>query len=152
MPGNRPRERNSQLVVPKANELNTAQRGLWVYTGGNVRQVYRRAFDLDEGNYHIPARIVEATSPVNPGDRGGPVLNDEGEIDVLNEEMIAAGIRVFVGGLHPVKSAKSPRAQPGGKVPITDGPYLETKQHIGGFWVLDATDMNEALEWGARPS
>jgi hypothetical protein len=80
MPGNRPRERNSQLAVPKANKLNTAQRGLWVYTGGNVRQVYRRAFDLDEGNHHIRARIVEGTSPVNPGDGGGPVLNDEGEL------------------------------------------------------------------------
>src|SRR5262245_25794346 len=49
------------------------------------------------------------------------------DIDVLNEEMIAAGVRVFVGGLHPVKSAKSLRAQPGGKVLITDGPYLETR-------------------------
>ena len=69
---------------------------------------------------------------------------------VFNEEMIAAGIRVFVGGLHPVKSAKSLRAQPGGKVLITDGPYLETKEHIGGFWVLEPTDMNKALEWGRK--
>ena len=72
------------------------------------------------------------------------------EIHALNREMIAAGIRVFVGGLHPVKSAKSLRAQPGGKVLITDGPYLETKEHIGGFWVLEATDMKEALEWGRK--
>ena len=72
------------------------------------------------------------------------------EIHALNREMIAAGVRVFVGGLHPVKSAKSLRAQPGGKVLITDGPYLETKEHIGGFWVLEATDMNEALEWGRK--
>jgi hypothetical protein len=68
------------------------------------------------------------------------------DIDVLNEEMIAAGIRVFVGGLHPAKSANSLRAQPGGTVLITGGPYLETKEHIGGYWVLEATDMNEALE------
>jgi hypothetical protein len=82
-----------------------------------------------------------------------PSVEDEAmgrDIDVLNEEMIAAGIRVFVGGLHPVKSAKSLLAQPGGKVLITDGPYLETKEHIGGFWVLEATDMNEALEWGRK--
>ena len=72
------------------------------------------------------------------------------DIDVLNEEMIAAGIRVFVGGLHPAKSAKSLRARPGGKVVITDGPYTETKEHIGGFWVLEAADMNEALEWGRK--
>ena len=72
------------------------------------------------------------------------------DIDLLNEEMIAAGVRVFVGGLHLARSAKSLRAQPGGKVLITDGPYLETKEHIGGFWVLEATDMNEALEWGHK--
>jgi hypothetical protein len=82
-----------------------------------------------------------------------PSVEDEAmgrDIDVLNEEMIAAGIRVFVGGLHSVRSAKSLRAQPGGKVLITDGPYLETKEHIGGFWVLEAPDMNEALEWGRK--
>jgi hypothetical protein len=82
-----------------------------------------------------------------------PSFEDEAmhrDIDVLNEEMIAAGIRVFVGGLHPAKSAKSLRTQPGGKVLITDGPYAETKEHIGGFWVLEATDMNEALEWGRK--
>ncbi len=72
------------------------------------------------------------------------------DIDMRNEDMIAACIRVFVGGLHPVKNAKSLRAQPGGKVLITDGPYLETKEHIGGFWVLEATDMKEALEWGRK--
>jgi hypothetical protein len=82
-----------------------------------------------------------------------PSFEDEAmhrDIDVLNEEMIAAGVRVFVGGLHPANRAKSLRAQPGGKVLITDGPYLETKEHIGGFWVLEATDMNEALEWGRK--
>ena len=72
------------------------------------------------------------------------------DIDTLNEEMMAAGVRVFVGGLLPVSSAKSLRAQPGGKVLITDGPYLETKEHIGGFWVLEAADLNEALEWGRK--
>ena len=72
------------------------------------------------------------------------------DIDALNEEMTAAGVRVFVGGLLPVSSAKSLRAQPDGKVLITDGPYLETKEHIGGFWVLEAADLNEALEWGRK--
>jgi hypothetical protein len=71
-------------------------------------------------------------------------------IDVLNEEMVAAGIRIFVGGLHPAQSAKSLRAQPNGKVLVTDGPYLETKEHVGGFWVLEAADLDEALEWGRK--
>jgi len=48
-------------------------------------------------------------------------------------------------------SAKSLRAQPDGKVLITDGPYLETKEHIGGFWVLEAADLDEALAWGRKP-
>lgn len=72
------------------------------------------------------------------------------DIDVLNEQMVAAGVRVFVGGMHPASSAKSLRAQPDGKVLITDGPYLETKEHIGGFWVLEVANMDEALEWGRK--
>jgi len=72
------------------------------------------------------------------------------EIHALNREMVAAGVRVFVGGLSPAGSAKSLRAQPDGKVLITDGPYLETKEHIGGFWVLEAADLDEALAWGRK--
>ncbi len=48
------------------------------------------------------------------------------DIDVLNEEMVAAGIRVFVGGLHPAATAKSIRAQPDGTTRVTDGSYLKT--------------------------
>ena len=72
------------------------------------------------------------------------------DIDALNDEMKAAGVRVFVGGLYPASSARSLRAQPDGKVVITDGPYLETKEHIGGFWILEAADMDEALAWGCK--
>ena len=68
-------------------------------------------------------------------------LEDEAmrrDIHALNREMIAAGVRVFAGGLTAASNAKSLRTQPGGKVQITDGPYLETKEHIGGFgyWKL----------------
>ena len=72
------------------------------------------------------------------------------EIGALNEEMKAAGVRVFVGGLQPQSSARSLRLQTAGKVLITDGPYVETKEHMGGFWVLKATDWDEALEWGRK--
>jgi hypothetical protein len=71
-------------------------------------------------------------------------------IDVLNEEMQAAGARFFAGGLEGARKAKSLRKQANGKVVVTDGPYLETKEHIGGFWILDAADMNEALAWGEK--
>jgi hypothetical protein len=72
------------------------------------------------------------------------------DIDVLNDEMVAAGVRIFVGGLRPASNARSIRAQADGKLSITDGPYLETKEHIGGFWVLEAQSLDEALEWGRK--
>ena len=64
--------------------------------------------------------------------------------------MEAAGVRIFAGGLHPASSARSLRAQPDGTVLITDGPYLEAKEHVGGFWVLEAANMDEALAWGRK--
>jgi hypothetical protein len=72
------------------------------------------------------------------------------DIDKLNQEMAAARVVVFVGGLTPVKDARSLRAQPGGRVLITDGPYLETKEHIGGFWVLECATLDDALAWGRK--
>ncbi len=72
------------------------------------------------------------------------------DIDALNEEMVAAGIRVFVGGLEPANRAKSVRVKAGGRPLITDGPYTEAKEYVGGFWVLEAADMDEALEWGRK--
>jgi len=72
------------------------------------------------------------------------------DIHVLNEEMEAVGARFFAGGLQSASHAKSLRKQPGGKVSITDGPYLETKEHIGGFWILNAANMDEAVAWGQK--
>jgi hypothetical protein len=72
------------------------------------------------------------------------------EIDELNQEMAVAGATVFVGGLGPPSSARSLRREPDGRMLITDGPYLESKEHIGGFWVLEATTLDEALEWGRK--
>ncbi len=74
----------------------------------------------------------------------------ERDIDVLNEEMEAAGARISAFGLSPASRAKSLRAQPDGKVVITDGPYLETKEHVGGFWLLKAANLDEALAWGRK--
>ena len=72
------------------------------------------------------------------------------DISELNKEMDAAGARIFAGGLSPASNAKSLRAQQDGKVMITDGPYLETKEHVGGFWILKAANLEEALEWGRK--
>lgn len=72
------------------------------------------------------------------------------EVSALNEEMAAAGVRLFVGGLELPRRAKSLRRGANGKVQVTDGPYAETKEHIGGFWVLDVADEAEALEWARK--
>ena len=71
-------------------------------------------------------------------------------IHALNRELIAAGVRKFACGISPPGSAKSLRAQPDGTVLVTDGPYLETKEHIGGFWILECADIDEALAWAKK--
>ena len=72
------------------------------------------------------------------------------DINVLNDELEAAGARIFAGGLSAPSQAKSLRAQPNGEVLITDGPYLEAKEHVGGFSIIEAADMDEALAWGRK--
>jgi len=59
--------------------------------------------------------------------------------------MEAAGIGIFAGGLSGGGCARTLRAQSDGKVLITDGPYLETKEHVGGSWILKAANPDEAL-------
>jgi hypothetical protein len=72
------------------------------------------------------------------------------EIHALNREMIAAGVRKFACGISPAANAKTVRKQSDGTVLVTDGPYLETKEHIGGFWILEAANLDEALAWGRK--
>ncbi|RYF12515.1 MAG: hypothetical protein EOO40_01085 [Deltaproteobacteria bacterium] len=71
------------------------------------------------------------------------------DIDALNDEMKSAGVIVLVGGLRPTSTARSVRVREGRAI-VSDGPYLETKEHIGGFWVLDVTSREEAVEWGKK--
>ena len=72
------------------------------------------------------------------------------EIHALNREMIAAGVRKFACGISGPANAKTVRKQADGKVLITDGPYTETKEHMGGLWILEAANMEEALVWAKR--
>ncbi len=72
------------------------------------------------------------------------------DIRDLNQEMRAAGVVVFVGGLAPAGQAVSVRRRADGQQLVTDGPYMETKEHIGGFWVLEAASKDEALAWGRK--
>ena len=72
------------------------------------------------------------------------------QIHAVNRELIAAGVRKFACGISPVANAKTLRKQSDGKVLVTDGPYAETKEHMGGFWILEAADMDEALAWAKK--
>jgi hypothetical protein len=69
------------------------------------------------------------------------------EIHALNREMVKAGVRRFAGGLG---AAHTLRSQPNGEVLVTDGPYLETKEQVGGLTILEVADLNEALAWARR--
>lgn len=81
------------------------------------------------------------------GAEGEAMIRD---IHALNREMIAAGVRDFAGGLEPAGKAKSVRKQAGGEVVVSDGPYLEAKEHVGGIWLLKCADMDEALQWARK--
>jgi hypothetical protein len=71
------------------------------------------------------------------------------KLDAWNADLRAAGAWVFTGGLHSPDSATVLRLRDGGVV-ATDGPYLEGKEHIGGFTVIAAPDLAAAIEWGRR--
>lgn len=94
----------------------------------------------------MPQYLVSGYLPNN----FDPSTQDEATIEAihaLNREMIAAGVRKFACGLG---KAKSLRAQPNGELLLTDGPYLETKELVGGFWILECADMDEALAWARK--
>ena len=96
----------------------------------------------------MPQYLVAIHHPDNydPSVEGEAMYRD---ISALNKEMIAAGVRIFAGGLSPTL-VTSLRAQPDGGVLITDGPYLETKEHVGGFWILETADMDQAVAWARK--
>lgn len=71
------------------------------------------------------------------------------KVDALIEEMRDAGVWVFNAGLHPPGTATVVRARDG-EVLMTDGPFTEGKEHIGGFEVIRAPDLDSALDWGRR--
>jgi hypothetical protein len=71
------------------------------------------------------------------------------DVDAVNQEMMKTGAWVFGGGLLPPSSATVVSAN-SGEVLMTDGPFPEGKEHIGGFWVIKATDLDEALAWASR--
>ncbi len=88
----------------------------------------------------------------HPLDFDPPVADDATmrDIDALNDEMVAAGVRLFAGGLRPPAAARSIRVGDDGQARVSDGPYLRTQEYVGGFWILDVADLDAALAWGRK--
>lgn len=72
------------------------------------------------------------------------------KVDAWNQDAQDAGIFVFANGMHPPSSATVVRAAPDGEISMTDGPYVETKEMMGGFWIIDVPDLDTALDWAKR--
>jgi hypothetical protein len=90
--------------------------------------------------------IYQPDGPPPPPEVLGPVMAQLGE---LRRELEAAGSWVFGNGLHAASTATVLHAR-GDEVLVTDGPYVEGKEHLGGFMIIKAPDLDVALEWGRR--
>ena len=73
------------------------------------------------------------------------------DVDTLNGELQASGAWVFAGGLHPASTATVVRLD-GGEVLTTDGPFAESREHLGGFYIVAAEDLDAALLWTSKTS
>ena len=71
-------------------------------------------------------------------------------IDAVNDAMVEAGIRVFVGGLRSVAESVAIHRIDDGTLKIQPGPYLDCGEHVGGLWVIEAATIEEATSWGRR--
>jgi hypothetical protein len=91
--------------------------------------------------------VVQPDGDPPPPEVLEPIMRD---LDVLHQELKAAGAWVFAGGLHPASTATMVRPQEDGEVLITDGPFVEGKEHIGGICIITAPDLDAALEWGRK--
>jgi hypothetical protein len=100
------------------------------------------------GRYLLSTYVVEGE------DRGAPRTPEEMKafmerVAALEDEMEAAGTFVFGGALHDVDASTVLRAAEG-DVLMTDGPFVEAKEHIAGFYIIDADDLDAALAWGRK--
>ncbi len=86
---------------------------------------------------------------------GAPARSEEdmhkaySQVNALNAELQEKGAWVFAGGLHQPETATVVRAE-NAEILITDGPFAEGKEHVGGFWVIEAEDLDAALAWASK--
>jgi hypothetical protein len=95
--------------------------------------------------YLLSVHMMEGSDPPEP-EAAQKAYQD---VAAFNAEVQSAGAWVFAGGLHPPSTATVVQIQDG-DVLMTDGPFAEGKEHIGGFWVIKATDLDAALAWAAK--
>ena len=97
--------------------------------------------------YLLAVHMIEG-EPAPPEDQ---VQRMYKAVNAFNAEVQSAGAWIFAGGLHPPETATVVRSQ-NGQVVTTDGPFAETKEQLGGFWVIEAPDLDAALAWAAKGS
>lgn len=90
--------------------------------------------------------IYQPDGPPPPPEILDPIMRD---VAALEDEMKAAGAWVFNGALFPPSTATVLRVREG-QTMITDGPFTEGKEHIGGFIIIRAPDLDVAIEWGRK--
>ncbi len=90
--------------------------------------------------------IMQPDGPPPDDEFLAPIIED---LRVLRKDMKTAGAWVFSGGLTPPSTATVMRPQDG-EVLMTDGPYTEGHEHVGGFTIVEVSDLDAALEWGRR--
>jgi len=88
----------------------------------------------------------DANDPVLEGEALQKVFAD---VDVFNDKLQKDGVWVFAGGLQPAESATVVDGR-GSEVVMVDGPFLETKEHLGGYWIIEVPDLDAALFWAER--
>jgi len=95
---------------------------------------------------HYLLSIYQPDGPPPPAEVLGEVMQ---RVTALGDDLKASGAWVFTGGLHPPSTATVVRLQ-ADDVLVTDGPFTEGKEHIGGFFVIDAADLDAALGWARK--
>jgi hypothetical protein len=88
--------------------------------------------------------LIQPDGPMPAPEVLGPIMRD---VAAVTERMRAAGAWIFSAGLHPAETATVVRPA-GEDFLVTDGPYVEAKEHVGGFTIVEAEDLDAALAWG----